>query len=154
MSRYLTFVKHVWKKIPKNGLKLHLKVALFESLSRDIFKECSLTRNYYRIMFERNNNHEIIYHSEPFKLNFVVARYNPMVTVVPSQDSNPRPSSYQNLWINGKNRENVGYTFRILRAIMIYDTLEASNLYSFWRLQIKKAICIVDSFNFMLTLST
>ena len=37
MSRYLTFVKQIRKKIPKNGLRLHLKVALFESLSRAIF---------------------------------------------------------------------------------------------------------------------
>ena len=82
MSRYLTFVKHVRKKITKNGLKLHLKVALFVSLSRDIFKDWSSTRKYHKILFDRINQHDFLYHLEPFKLNFVVARYNPIVTVV------------------------------------------------------------------------
>ena len=40
-------------------------------------------RKYYKILFDRINYHEINFHLEPFELNFVVARYDLLVTVVP-----------------------------------------------------------------------
>ena len=57
-------------------------------------------RKYYKILFDRINYHEINFHLEPLELNFVVARYILLVTVVLPYFSNLKASSLFNLLLN------------------------------------------------------